>query len=101
MDRDELKKSFKLIKSDGPDHTLKNRAPNINEDMENYELETEFMILTGAPDYPVAIDSCAPLEVKVRVLAAVKSYTLGNKSVDYCLKQYRHFWEEHLSGGEG
>ena len=93
--------NIRLIKSDGPKHTFNKSEREINEDIENYERETEFVILTGAPDYPVAIDRRAPLEVKLRVLAAVKSYTLGNKSVDYCLRQYRPYWEEYLSGGDG
>ena len=69
-------------------------------DMHGRLESTEWHILTGPPDCTVVIDERSPLEVKLRVLAAVKSYTLGIKSVDYVLERHAEKWEEQLSGDE-
>lgn len=37
-----------------------------------------------------------PLELKLMVLAALKTYLLGNKSVDYMLKKYGDEWAEQF-----
>ena len=91
------KNHLTLIKSEDPKKIIDRYEQEIMDELENLD-ELEFQILTGAPDWTIAIDKCAPLEVKIRVLAAVKSYTAGNKSIDHFLKQYRDSWEEQLTG---
>jgi len=95
MERGSNRKHLRLIKSDPSGRTLTDPEKEILDELENLE-ELEFQILTGAPDWTVAIDRRSPTEVKLRVLAAVKSYTLGNKSVDYLLRRYREIWEKKL-----
>ena len=90
------KNHLTLIKSDDPKKVIDRCEQEIMEELENLD-ELEFQILTGAPDWTVAIDKCAPMEVKLRVLAAVRSFTEGGKSMDRFLKQYRELWEEKLS----
>jgi len=97
MVKKKRKDHLRLIKSDDPKQVLDKCEQEIMEELENLD-ELEFQILTGTPDWTVAIDKCAPLEVKIRVLAAVKSYTVGNKSIDYFLKQHQDLWEDQLSG---
>jgi len=58
--------------------------------------ELEFQILSGPPDWTVAIDKRAPLEVKLRVLAAVKGYTAGYKSTDHILRKNRETWAKRF-----
>ncbi len=99
MAKKKRKNHLRLIKSEDPKKVLDKYEQEIMEELENLD-ELEFQILTGAPDWTVAIDKCAPLEVKIRVLAAVKSYTVGNKSIDYFLKQHQALWEDQLSGGD-
>jgi hypothetical protein len=95
MERGRKRKHLRLIKSSQADETVNDPEREILEELENLE-ELEFQILTGAPDWTVAIDRRSPTEVKLRVLAAVKSYTLGNKSVDHLLRRYREIWEKKL-----
>jgi len=95
MERGRKRKHLRLIKSDRPDKSVTDPEKEILDELENLE-ELEFQILSGAPDWTVAIDRRSPTEVKLRVLAAVKSYTLGNKSVDYLLRRYREIWEKKL-----
>jgi hypothetical protein len=95
MERGRKRRHLKLIKTEHPDSAVSDPEKELLEELENLE-ELEFQILTGAPDWTVAIDRRSPTEVKLRVLAAVKSYTLGNKSVDYLLRRYREIWEKKL-----
>lgn len=95
MERGRKRRHLKLIKTDHSDQATSDPEKELLEELENLE-ELEFQILTGAPDWTVAIDRRSPTEVKLRVLAAVKSYTLGNKSVDYLLRRYREIWEKKL-----
>jgi len=37
-----------------------------------------------------------PLSLKLMVLAALKTYRFGNRSIDYVLKKYRDIWTEQL-----
>lgn len=95
MDDQKRRAHLRLIKSTRPAKDLNQLEQEILEELENLE-ELEFLLLTGPPDWTVAIDKRAPMEVKLRVLAAVKSCTLGNKSVDHLLRKYRQAWEEKL-----
>jgi hypothetical protein len=95
MERGKERKHLKLIKSDPSRKTASDAESEILQELENLE-ELEFQILTGSPDWTIAIDRRSPTELKLRVLAAVKSYTLGNKSVDYLLRKYREIWEKKL-----
>jgi hypothetical protein len=95
MERGRKRRHLKLIKTEHPDRAVSDPEKELLEELENLE-ELEFQILTGAPDWTVAIDRRSPTEVKLRVLAAVKSYTMGNKSVDYLLRRYREIWEKKL-----
>ncbi len=95
MERGRKRTHLRLITKDPPDRTISDAEKELLDELENLE-ELEFQILTGAPDWTVAIDRRSPTEVKLRVLAAVKSYTLGNKSVDYLLRRYREIWEKKL-----
>jgi len=95
MERGSKRKHLRLIKSDPAGRTVTDPEKEILDELENLE-ELEFQILTGAPDWTVAIDRRSPTEVKLRVLAAVKSYTLGNRSVDHLLRRYREIWEKKL-----
>lgn len=95
MERGSKRKHLRLIKSDRAGRTVTDPEKEILDELENLE-ELEFQILTGAPDWTVAIDRRSPTEVKLRVLAAVKSYTLGNRSVDHLLRRYREIWEKKL-----
>jgi hypothetical protein len=95
MERGRKRKHLRLIKTDDADKSISDAERELLDELENLE-ELEFQILTGAPDWTVAIDRRSPTEVKLRVLAAVKSYTLGNKSVDYLLRRYREIWEKKL-----
>lgn len=54
-------------------------------DLEDLQLIGDSLFVVGVP-----IDM--PDEFKVRVFAAAKSYTMGNKSIDYTLKQYGQRW---------
>jgi hypothetical protein len=95
MERGRRRKHLRLIKSGSSGKPATDPEQEILDELENLE-ELEFQILTGAPDWTVAIDRRSPTEVKLRVLAAVKSYTLGNKSVDHLLRRYREIWEKKL-----
>lgn len=95
MERGRKRKHLRLIKPDPSGRPATDPEQEILDELENLE-ELEFQILTGAPDWTVAIDRRSPTEVKLRVLAAVKSYTLGNKSVDHLLRRYREIWEKKL-----
>ncbi len=99
MVKDKRKKHLRLVKSGKP-------KPSREEPLRLFESEefaisentgdTELLLLTGPPDIKVAIDKDAPMEVRLRVAAAVKSYTMGNKSVDYIIRKYRALWEDKL-----
>ena len=101
MDKDKRKKHLKLVRSKDP--KAASGKPTLEDlDINSQELlePVNWQILTGPPDSTVIIDEKAPLEVKLRVVAAVKSYTLGIKSVDHILRKYGRSWEEQLSGAE-
>jgi len=44
----------------------------------------------------VYIPSHYPLRLKLMVLAALKTYKLGNRSIDYMLKKYGNIWAEQF-----
>ena len=71
MERGRKRKHLRLIKTDHPDEAVTDPEKEILEELENLE-ELEFQILTGAPDWTVAIDRRSPTEVKLRVLAACR-----------------------------
>ena len=101
MDKDKRKKHLKLVSSKNSEAAIV-RPTLQGLDVNSQELlgPVNWQILTGPPDSTVFIDERAPLEVKLRVVAAVKSYTLGIKSVDHTLRKYGLSWEEQLSGEE-
>ena len=70
MERGRKRKHLRLIKTDHPDKSISDAEQELLDELENLE-ELEFQILTGAPDWTVAIDRRSPTEVKLRVLAAM------------------------------
>jgi hypothetical protein len=101
MDRDKRKKHLKLVRLEKPEGAVdKDTLDELDVDSQEPSGSVDWQILTGPPDVTVIIDEHAPLEVKLRIVAAVKSYTLGIKSVDHTLRQYGRNWEEQLSEGE-
>jgi len=44
----------------------------------------------------IQISKRAPKELVLRVLAAVLSYEMGRKSIDYTYKVYKEIWEKEL-----
>jgi hypothetical protein len=102
VDKDKRKNHLRLVKPENTKRLIIKPTPEeeMDVDIQGRLESTVWQILTGSPDYPVVIDERAPLEVKLRVLAAVKSYTLGIKSVDYVLERHAEKWEEQLSGEE-
>jgi hypothetical protein len=101
MDKDKRKNHLKLVRSKKPKGAMgKTTLEELNIDSQKPPGSVDWQILTGPPDSIVIIDERAPLEVKLRVVAAVKSYTLGIKSVDHTLRKYGRSWEEQLSGEE-
>jgi hypothetical protein len=57
-----------------------------------HPFDLEDLQLIGDPLFIVGVPIDMPEEFKLRVFAAAKSYTMGNKSVDYTLKSYGHQW---------
>jgi len=49
----------------------------------------DYYDLRGLNKHGILIPRRVPVEAVVRVAAALMSYDMGNKSVDYQLKQYR------------
>jgi len=96
MVKDKKKGHLRLVKSDNPLNGVDRIEKELLEELEKLE-EAEFLLLSGPPDWTVAIDKRAPMEVRLRVLAAVKSCTMGNKSIDYMLRKYRDVWEKKLN----
>jgi len=96
MAKDKKKGHLRLVKTDCPLNGVDRIEKELLEELEKLE-EVEFLLLSGPPDWTVAIDKRAPMEVRLRVLAAVKSCTTGNKSIDYMLRKYRTVWEKKLS----
>ncbi|UCG11944.1 MAG: hypothetical protein JSU72_15720 [Deltaproteobacteria bacterium] len=98
-DKDKRKKHLRLVQPKKSRKLIgKLKREQIDTDIPERLESVDWQILTGPPDATVIIDDRAPLEVKLRVVAAVKSYTLGIKSVDHALKQYGESWEAQLSG---
>jgi len=96
MEKDKKKGHLRLVKSDNALNGVDRIEKELLEELEKLE-EVEFLLLSGPPDWTVAIDKRAPMEARLRVLAAVKSCTMGNKSIDYLLRKYRAVWEKKLS----
>lgn len=59
----------------------------------------EYELLGTTASHPLYVLKDAPLEVKLRLLAAGSSYVLGVKSIDRVLKEYRDVWKEKLEKG--
>jgi len=102
VDKDKRKNHLRLVKPENTKRLVVKPTPGeeMDVDIQGRLESTVWQMLMGPPDYPVVIDERAPLEVKLRVLAAVKSYTPGIKSVDYVLERHAEKWEEQLSGEE-
>jgi len=96
MVKDKKKGHLRLVKSDNLLKPADRIEQELLEELEKIE-EVEFLLLSGPPDWTVAIDKRAPMEVRLRVLAAVKSSTMGTRSMDYLLRKYREVWEKKLS----
>ncbi len=56
----------------------------------------EYYDLRGLNKHGILIPRRVPVEATVRMTAALMSYDMGNKSVDYQLKQYRADLEEPI-----
>ncbi len=96
MATDKKKCHLRLVKSEKLVKNAERIEQELLEELEKIE-EVEFLLLSGPPDWTVAIDKRAPMEVRLRLLAAVKSCTLGSKSMDYLLRKYRDTWERKLT----
>lgn len=46
--------------------------------------------------YPIWVGDEAPIDLKLRILAAIASYQFGLKSVDGTLKKYEEIWRAQL-----
>lgn len=47
-------------------------------------------------DYDIYVPVNIPVEMEIRILGAVASIFLGNKSVDYIIKKFRKRWEADI-----
>ena len=59
-------------------------------------METPYYDLRGFNTHGILIPRRVPVEATVRMAAALLSYDMGNRSVDYTLKQYRADLEESI-----
>ena len=59
-------------------------------------MEETYYDINGLNKHGILIPRRVPVEAAVRMAAAVMSYDMGNKSVDYQLKQYRAGLEETI-----
>jgi len=91
MEKGKRKTHLRLVKSSNTTRDVDRIEEEIMAELDKLE-ELEFQILSGPPDWTVAIDKRAPLEVKLRILAAVKSYAAGCKSTDHLLRKNREDW---------
>ena len=98
MDKQKRKNHLRLVKSSRSGRDVEKIEQEIMAELDKLE-ELEFLLISGPPDWTVAIDKRAPLEAKLRVLAAIKSWTKGNKSIDYLLRKNRDVWEKKLQEG--
>jgi hypothetical protein len=95
MAKDKKKGHLRLVKTDNLLKGADRIEQELLDELERIE-EVEFLLLSGPPDWTVAIDKRAPMETRLRVMAAVKSCSMGNKSMDYLLRKYREAWEKKL-----
>ncbi len=101
MDKKNSKKHLRLVRSEKAKGFFGKSGQEKTElGVQESVDSVDWQILTGPPDATVIIDEKAPIEVKLKILAAVKSYTLGIASVDHTLKTYGKSWEEQLMGKE-
>jgi len=96
MVKEKKKGHLRLVKSDKLLKNAERIEKELLEELEKIE-EVEFLLLSGPPDWTVAIDKRAPMELRLRVLAAVKSCTMGSKSMDHLLRKHREAWEKKLT----
>jgi len=96
METDRKKSHLRLVKSEKLLKNAERIEQELLEELEKIE-EVEFLLLSGPPDWTVAIDKRAPMEVRLRLLAAVKSCTMGSRSMDHLLRKYRVAWEKKLT----
>ena len=93
--KDARKKHIRLVKNEPLEKLIttakqkprrrQKRAPG----REPIEWETLVRGLFG----PILADRASPFELKMKLVAAYKSYEAGIKSVDYTLKRYGIGWE--------
>jgi len=49
-------------------------------------------------ELPVFVDINLPIELKLRIIAAMKSYLMGVKNMDRVLARYKEIWSAQLEG---
>lgn len=62
--------------------------------------EINFEYLAGPPNWETLVNADMPVECKIMVLAALTTYTLGNKGIDRILKQYGESWRAQMERGD-
>lgn len=59
--------------------------------------EKEFInLLPDYPNLPILVPTDIPTDLRLRLTAAIKSFLMGAKSMDYLLKQYGDVWAAHI-----
>ena len=96
----EKKRKFRLrlVNNGEVTHRVKPSVIQLREIPVDVE-DLDCQLLTVAPDWTAAMDTRAPTELKLRVVAAVKSHSMGRKSIDLLYKRYRATWECRLQSG--
>lgn len=101
MDKDERKKHIKLIKNEPLEKptTKSKKKPKRKRRRFAGEEPIEWEILIAGNVGYVLADRASPFELKMKLVAAYKSYEAGFKSVDYTLKKYGGAWGTSLIKG--
>ena len=60
-------------------------------------MEEQYWGVEGLNRNGIKVPTKLPKELRLRILAAVLSYEMGNKSVDYTYKQWKEVWEKDFS----
>jgi len=60
-------------------------------------MEEQYWDVHGLNRNGIKVPTKLPKELRLRILAAVLSYEMGNKSIDYTYKQWKEVWEKDFS----
>ncbi len=70
------------------------------ETIEDKIKKTNFKLLLLDSPIPVLVPEDTPIELQLRIVAAVKSYLLGVKSMDRTYEKHRDSWEAQIERWE-